>query len=135
MWMAGDERAGAGFRRSMFGKTLRARRRHAGFSQESLARKAGVDPKTIRSIESGRHMPRLSTVRLLADALELTGNAREDFCASALPATADQGPDRPVPVRVPAQLPADVVAFTGRSTELAELDDLLAGQDTAPRAV
>lgn len=37
----------------------------------------------------------------------------------------------PVPLPVPAQLPADVVGFTGRSTELARLDDLLATIDQA----
>jgi DNA-binding SARP family transcriptional activator len=40
--------------------------------------------------------------------------------------------------RVPAQLPADVPAFTGRQAELATLDNLLAGtgghRDTAPRS-
>jgi DNA-binding SARP family transcriptional activator len=40
------------------------------------------------------------------------------------------GPAEPVPpVAVPAQLPADVAAFTGRRAELAELDAVLAGTD------
>lgn len=44
-------------------------------------------------------------------------------------------PDLPPPAQpqslVPAQLPADVVAFTGRDDELAELDRLAAGRETA----
>jgi DNA-binding SARP family transcriptional activator/tetratricopeptide (TPR) repeat protein len=39
------------------------------------------------------------------------------------------------PTRVPAQLPADVHCFTGRDTELAELDSLIAAPSSPPSAV
>jgi len=105
-----------------------------GLSQEELARKAGVDAKTIRSIESGRRAPRLSTIRLLADGLELTGTARREFLAAASTEAAKPVPGRNGSV-VPAQLPPDVASFAGRTAELTELNRLLDRCDTARPAV
>jgi tetratricopeptide (TPR) repeat protein/transcriptional regulator with XRE-family HTH domain len=103
----------------MFGDDLMGRRRRLSLSQEDLARKAGVDVKTLRSIETGRSRPRPSTVRLLADALELDGNERDRFLATAVG-------DRPRRLSTaPAQLPLDVAGFSGRETQLDHLDKLL----------
>jgi transcriptional regulator with XRE-family HTH domain len=41
----------------------------AGWSQRSLAGRAGVDPKTVNLIERGERSPTLFTMKLLADAL------------------------------------------------------------------
>ncbi|HEV7711458.1 MAG TPA: tetratricopeptide repeat protein [Asanoa sp.] len=99
---------------------MRERRRRLGLSQEDLAAKAGLDSKTIRSIEAGRSFPRPSTVRRLADALALDGADRERFFASA--ASARPG-ERAL---VPAQLPLDTYGFSSRAAELAGLDTILA---------
>src|SRR5262249_4169073 len=62
------------------------------------------------------------TVRLLADAFGLRSDGRDRFCAAAAGAPARSlGRDA-----VPAQLPPDVWAFTGRTAELDRLDRLLA---------
>jgi transcriptional regulator with XRE-family HTH domain len=46
-------------------------RRRKGWSQKDLAEESGVGQDTISGIESGRHEPRPSTLRKLADALNV----------------------------------------------------------------
>jgi transcriptional regulator with XRE-family HTH domain len=119
----------------VFGEQVRKYRQRLGLSQEDLGHEAAIDPKTIRGIETGRRTPRASTVRQLADALGLSGQERQRFCASAAqrPAGADERGSRAL---TPAQLPPDVSAFTGRGAELARLDELLeAGESAVPIAV
>src|SRR5262249_52416984 len=70
--------------RGSFGALLRGRRRRALLSQEQLAARAEVSERTVRDLEAGRvRSPRADTVRLLADALKLTGPERESWLASA----------------------------------------------------
>jgi transcriptional regulator with XRE-family HTH domain len=52
-------------------ETLRELRRRRGWSQKDLADSSGVGQDTISGIESGRHEPRPSTLRKLAEALEV----------------------------------------------------------------
>ncbi len=53
-----------------FGDVLRRQRRAAGLTQEELAERAGVSPRTIGDIERGiARSYRHDTVHLLADAL------------------------------------------------------------------
>jgi transcriptional regulator with XRE-family HTH domain len=52
-------------------ETLREFRRQKGWSQKDLANESGVGQDTISGIEKGRHEPRPSTLRKLADALEV----------------------------------------------------------------
>src|SRR5262249_26125753 len=67
-----------------FGALLRARRHRALLSQEQLAARAEVSERTVRELEAGRvRSPRPGTVRLLADALRLTGPQREGWFAAA----------------------------------------------------
>jgi transcriptional regulator with XRE-family HTH domain len=107
----------------MFGELVRAHRRRLGWTQELLAEKSGVTVRTIGKIESGRiAAPRPTTARLLAEAFGLEGADREAFHRAAEPA-APVAKERPGPV--PAQLPPDVYAFTGRGGELEDLDRLL----------
>jgi tetratricopeptide (TPR) repeat protein/DNA-binding XRE family transcriptional regulator len=116
---------------------VREHRHRVGLTQEDLADQCGVAVRTIRGIEGGRIVrPRPATARMLADVFALTGKDRERFLQEALDdagPTADQV--NPAATRpVPAQLPADVSAFTGRNAELAALDALIAA-DAATTAV
>src|SRR3954454_9022219 len=96
----------------MVGEVVRAHRRRLGWTQEELAERSGVTVRTIGKIESGRiTAPRPSTLRLLADALGVDSSEL----------TSSSG------TTVPAQLPPDVYAFTGRDGELEDLDQLLDG--------
>src|SRR5689334_18752377 len=116
----------------MFSTRVRAHRRRLGMSQEELAARTGVSVRGIRNLEAGRTgRPRPGTIRLLADAFELAGPERDRFCQSALedtqagevPDDADSGAERGWPV--PAQLPADVAGFVGRTNQLSRLSKLL----------
>jgi tetratricopeptide (TPR) repeat protein len=105
-----------------------AHRRRCRLTQAELADRTGLSVRAIREIETGRvRVPRPASVRLLADAFGLDGPERDDFYAQAGPYPAETG--APARVAVPAQLPHDVPAFTGRSHELAWLDRMAAGTD------
>jgi len=70
-----------------FGDLLRRFRVAASLTQEALADQCRISPATIAAIEQGRRTaPRLSTVRLIAEALELSAADRE-----LLARAADQG--------------------------------------------
>ncbi|MEY7971451.1 helix-turn-helix domain-containing protein [Saccharomonospora xinjiangensis] len=82
---------------SEFGAQLRLRRRAAGLTQEQLSERSGVGVRTIRGFETGeRAAPRMATVRLLAEALELSGEERDALVAAALgTAPGARTPSRP----------------------------------------
>jgi transcriptional regulator with XRE-family HTH domain len=108
----------------LFGEIVRTQRQRLGLSQEDLADRAGMSARSVGRIEVGRTAaPRPATVRLLADALGLTGAARENFCQSIDVADGEGGP---VPYRaVPAQLPPRTATFVGRARQMAYLDSLM----------
>jgi len=121
----------------VFADNIRLLRLRQGLTQEDLAVASGVSLRTIRDIEAGRvARPRPSTVRLLADALGLSGAERDTFRQRALlPSTpsapsdaADVGSAGPeVPHdRAPAELPRGLASFVGREKELALLSDTAA---------
>src|SRR5262249_7201784 len=63
-----------------FGALLRARRHRAFWSQEQLAARAELSERTVRNLEASRvRSPRTDTVRLLADALQLSEPERESW--------------------------------------------------------
>jgi transcriptional regulator with XRE-family HTH domain len=67
-----------------FGMLLKHHRQAAGLTQEELAEAARLNAHTISDLERGyARKPHAETVRLLADALKLTGLAREQFEAAA----------------------------------------------------
>jgi tetratricopeptide (TPR) repeat protein/DNA-binding XRE family transcriptional regulator len=137
-----------------FAGLLRRLRSAAGLTQEKLAEAARLSPRTVSDLERGvNRSARKDTAALLADAIGLTGTARELFVAAgrgqvpAAQALASAGPAAgpaahmaaaagslalSAAATVPRELPADVVAFTGRDVELAELD-LLLPTDTPAR--
>jgi len=97
--------------RGAFGALLRACRHQALLSQEQLAARAELSERTVRDLEAGRvRSPRTETIRLLADALRLTGPQRDSWFAAAQgvdhlragPATPEAG--------APARMPADARA-------------------------
>ncbi len=97
---------------------VRRFRRRAGLTQEELAQRSGVSVRTIRGLETGnRRNPQLTSVRQLADAMDLAPDDRDELMAAVLggdTATAGATP-------LPRQLPAAPAGFTGRETELVVL--------------
>jgi tetratricopeptide (TPR) repeat protein/transcriptional regulator with XRE-family HTH domain len=111
----------------MFGESVRAHRRRLALTQEELARETGISVRTVGKIEAGRiTTPRPATVRLIADAFGLHGADRDRFCQAAA-GLVTTGPTS----MVPAQLPPDVWAFTGRTKQIERLDALLSADATA----
>jgi predicted ATPase/DNA-binding XRE family transcriptional regulator len=67
-----------------FGELLRRFRVAASLTQEALAGRCRISPATVAAIEQGRRKaPRLSTVRLIAEALELSAADRELLARAA----------------------------------------------------
>ena len=103
-----------------FGERLRRLRETAGFSQETLAERAGLSTNAISTLERGeRKRPYPDTIRRIADALGLSSGQREELAASA----------RPDPPAVPSSatgtssairgsLPAEPDALIGREAEV-----------------
>jgi tetratricopeptide (TPR) repeat protein len=104
-------------------------------SQQELAKRSGLSVRSVGNLERGRvRWPHPDTVRRLADALGLHGQARDEFIAGAgrlLARGAVGGPAAAAPdpgglpspgpgpgMPVPRQLPLQVRDFTGRKAEL-----------------
>ena len=69
---------------SRVGDMVRRHRIAAALSQEALAERAGVSVRAISDLERGVHrVPRLETVRLLAEALRLGAAGRAERLAAA----------------------------------------------------
>lgn len=127
-----------------FGPTLRQYRIKAGFTQEELANRSGISIRAISDMERNRTTkPLMRSARMLADALTLSGDARDEFAEAAIrcgaeppfmvrhglePASVDDCirlPGSPSWTAVPRQLPASVRDFAGRQRELAALGGFL----------
>ena len=66
----------------------------AALSQEELAERAGLSVRAISDLERGVHrVPRLETVRMLADALALSEADRAELLAVARPTPPGRGAD------------------------------------------
>jgi transcriptional regulator with XRE-family HTH domain len=92
-----------------FGALLRTFRHRACLSQEQLAARAELSERTVRNLEAGRvRSPRTDTVRLLADALALTGPERQSWVAAAQGANRRQIAAGLPGTGAPAQLPRRV---------------------------
>src|SRR5215471_568778 len=106
--------------RGSFGALVRAGRHRAFLSQEQLAERAELSERTVRNLEADRvRSPRAETVRLLADALELSEPEREGWFEAARgvnheqaeSAVADWGRPAPPPAGVPARMPMKASDF------------------------
>ncbi|HEY7144490.1 MAG TPA: tetratricopeptide repeat protein [Streptosporangiaceae bacterium] len=100
-----EDRAG----RSGVGDQMRRDRLAAGLTQEELADRSGLSVRAISNMERGlTARPRRSTLRHIAAALR---QATEGHADLSLPAWLPR----------PAQLPADLADFTGRTEQLDQL--------------
>jgi tetratricopeptide (TPR) repeat protein/transcriptional regulator with XRE-family HTH domain len=109
--------------RVTFGQLLRRYRLAARLTQEQLAAVAGIGVRSIGDLERDvSRAPHAETLRLLADALGLTGAARNAFEAAGRRITAkdvDQTRSTAFP---------DLPSFVGRAEELALIARLLQGE-------
>jgi tetratricopeptide (TPR) repeat protein/transcriptional regulator with XRE-family HTH domain len=110
-----------------FAILLRRLRIEAGLTQEDLAAVARVSVRSVSDWERGiNKTAHKETVRLLADALRLSGAARTEFEAVARGRSPAEGPAAAMtgvsgasgPTRT---LPRDISSFTGREAELSDL--------------
>jgi non-specific serine/threonine protein kinase len=113
-----------------FSDLLKHYRLAAALSQEMLAERAGLSVETVSTLERGkRTAPRLETVALLADALDLAPAQRAVLLAAAHPAdpggTAATAVAIPLPSATAPGLPAPLTPLVGRERELAVVGDLL----------
>ena len=108
-----------------FGSLLRRYRRGAGLTQEQLAERAGVSARAISDLERGvKTTPQAATLRLLADALELSP---QDYSAltAAVPRRRHQTRTAPSALVKGGQIPAEVTPLVGREKDEAAAGHLL----------
>ncbi len=124
----------------LLGELLRTRRIGAGLSQEALSESSTVSVRTISDLERGqRASAHLTTIRLLAEALGLSDNQRQDLLVLAQPgpSTGNEAPHpslalrRSTPPWAPS-LPTPGTPFIGRRQTLDALATILT---TASRGV
>jgi len=118
-----------------FAALLQRWRAELGLTPQELAQRARLSLVSVSELEHGRAgIAEEATVRLLADALKLTGSPRAEFTAAAaqLPA---QPASRSIlstgPVPLIWNAPRRNTDFTGRAEILQQLHDGLAGDGTA----
>src|SRR5215207_8461136 len=115
---------------SPVGDLLRHHRTAAALSQEALAERAGLSVRAIGDLERGIHrVPRLETVRLLAEALGLDEAGRAEVLAAALPQARSAGHRERERSHQPVQLSVPPTRLIGRKTEVAAVAQLLARDD------
>jgi predicted ATPase/DNA-binding XRE family transcriptional regulator len=113
-----------------FGTLLRRFRLAAGLSQEALAERAGVSGRGVQDLERGiRRAPRAETVRLLADALGLSGETRAALVIAAHPELGALSGPISLPLRLSAP-PVPPTPLVGREREVAEIRALLRHPET-----
>lgn len=118
-----------------FGEMLRIFRFRAGLSQEALSESAGVSVRTISDLERGqRPSAHLETIRLLANALDLSSDERRSLLESSHPESVVA--DAPAieipraafaPNRWTTSIPAPATPLIGRGNELEEVLQALTG--------
>jgi predicted ATPase/transcriptional regulator with XRE-family HTH domain len=141
--------------KATFGTLLRAHRLAAGLTQEALAERSGVSPRTIQEVEAGDVYPRRSTALSLAAALDLSDQDRDALMdvAGSRPGrrslTPGDGPERrdepailpppssptgqalrepalvPLPRAAPTNVPWPVSSLLGREADLAAIRNLI----------
>jgi non-specific serine/threonine protein kinase len=121
-----------------FGDLLRDYRRAAGLTQEQLAERAGISPRSISEMERGSaHVPRRDTVALLVRGLGLSDSERGAF-ESLVTGTRQRRREhtrarpnhatvlvRSAPDGLKHNVPRALTSFIGRERELSELAEAL----------
>src|SRR5688572_15125427 len=107
-----------------FGALLRHHRLKAGLTQEALAERAGVSARGLQLLERDRTVPRAETVRLLAEALGLSAEARTALIAAVHPELTTPAVPLATPLRLHG-LPVPPTPLVGREHEVAAVCDLL----------
>src|SRR5215204_2465720 len=111
-------------RTTTFADVLRHLRTAASLSQEDLAERAGLSLRGVSDLERGlRRAPHLTTVRMLADALELGPDDRQALLAAARPGRLPAMQDAASASYPP--LPMPLTSLIGREQELTDLIALL----------
>jgi transcriptional regulator with XRE-family HTH domain/tetratricopeptide (TPR) repeat protein len=113
-----------------FGYWIKRRRKALDLTRAGLAARVNCSSDTIKKIERDERRPSLQIAGLLADALELAPEEREQFLSTAekkrspenLPLSAKSYLPSP---RLPYILPFQATPFIGRQTELAGLTSRL----------
>ena len=113
-----------------FGTLLRRYRLRAGWTQETLAERAGISTRAVSDLERGlNRTPHRDTLALLADALGLLDEEHRALESAAQPAPRRPRPDAPR-LRSSAgrlhNLPVQLTSFVGREHERAAVRTLLA---------
>src|SRR3712207_1946926 len=107
-----------------FGARLRQLREAAGLTQEELAGRAGLTRNAISALERGeRRRPYPHTVRVLADALDLSDDERTTL-AAAVPRQ-DEDYDPMGAARLQRSIPTPPTPLLGRERDLEEMAVLL----------
>jgi len=107
-----------------FGALLQRLRLAAGLTQEALAERAGLSAKAVSDLERDpARTPRLETVTLLADALELAPEERARLLETARPDAAGAIPSRTE--AIPRILPRPLTSLIGRHQDTVAVVDLL----------
>ena len=112
-----------------FGAVLRRLRASSALSQEQLAERTGLSLRGISDLERGvRRTPHLTTVRLLADGLDLSAENRHQLLTAARPASPTELHASASSPYLP--LPVPPTSLVGRQRELADLTSLVGRADT-----
>ena len=98
-----------------FGALLRACRHRACLSQEQMAARAELSERTVRNLEAGQvQSPRVDTVRLLADALQLGEPGRTSWFEATRsmhhPRAGPAAPTTGAPAQLPSKRPCSTAA-------------------------
>jgi non-specific serine/threonine protein kinase len=104
-----------------FASLLRQHRLTHGLTQEELAERAGVSARAISDLERGlKRAPRASTVRLLADALQLGTDQAAALLEAAQGGDGTHGQTRDQ-LSARGNLPRQLSSFVGRQLQITEL--------------
>jgi len=103
-----------------FGVVLKRLRLAAGLTQEALAERSGLSSKAVSGLERDpTRTPRLETITLLADALDLDRAERADLLAAARPESASPATLPRPPAQVLRQrLPRPLTPLIGRTQDV-----------------
>jgi predicted ATPase/DNA-binding XRE family transcriptional regulator len=112
-----------------FGDLLRQYRQAAGLTQEALAARTGLSVRGLSDLERGaRTAPRKDTLRLLVEALGLTGADRVAFVAAS-DRRSPPPPLRATHDRYAPDLPVPLTPLIGRAEEVKAISALLRRDD------